>query len=317
MVESKSRLQSIQSLQPGSLWQLIQNRTIHALDCGALQPLTTNCELIEQNGIQFVAQVIPNLARRDASKLQDTPKKNASNFNPFLPYEPDLFVADISETHLCLLNKFNVVDHHFLIVTRAFEDQEMPLTLEDFVAMWQCLTELDGLAFYNSGKLAGGSQRHRHLQIIPLPFASNHFALPITSVISQAQFSNGIGIVPAFPFPHALIKLTAYWAESPIAAGKQTLSCYYQLLNAVNLVQPTGELSAYNLLITREWMLIIPRVQACFESISINALGFAGAILVGDETQLQHLKEHSPMAVLRAVSGSRLFHAKEGLDRGF
>lgn len=303
MVESKNRLQRSHRLQPGSLWRLIQNRTIHALNCGALQPITTSSELIEQNGIRFAVQVVPNLARRDASKTQDTPKTNSGNFNPFLPYEPDLFVTNISDTHLCLLNKFNVVDHHFLIVTRSFEDQETPLTLEDFEAMWQCLAELDGLAFYNSGKLAGGSQRHRHLQIIPLPFASNHFALPISPTISQAQFSNGIGIVPAFPFTHALTQLTADWTESLTAAVKQTLSCYHQLLNAVNLVQPGGELGAYNLLVTRKWMLIVPRVQACFESISINALGFTGTILVRDETQLQHLKEHSPMAVLKAVSG--------------
>ena len=34
--------------------------------------------------------------------------------NPFLPYEEDLYVCDLSPTHVCLLNKFNVVDHHFL-----------------------------------------------------------------------------------------------------------------------------------------------------------------------------------------------------------
>ncbi|NIO40609.1 MAG: phosphorylase, partial [Burkholderiales bacterium] len=38
--------------------------------------------------------------------------------NPFLPYGKDLFVSDISETHLALLNKFNVIDYHLLIVTR-------------------------------------------------------------------------------------------------------------------------------------------------------------------------------------------------------
>ena len=44
-----------------------------------------------------------------------------SAVNPFLPYDPDLVVADISDTHVALLNKFNVIDHHLLIVTRCFK----------------------------------------------------------------------------------------------------------------------------------------------------------------------------------------------------
>ena len=42
--------------------------------------------------------------------------------NPFLPYDPALLVAPISPTHVALLNRFNVVDDHFLIVTRSFEE---------------------------------------------------------------------------------------------------------------------------------------------------------------------------------------------------
>ena len=304
MVESKMMLQRTRSLQPNTLWQLIQDRTLHALNCGALQPIATKYEFVEQAGIQFAVQVVPNLVRRDSSKQQDAPKINpGKSFNPFLPYEPDLFIADISETHLCLLNKFNVVDHHFLIVTRSFEDQETPLTLEDFEAVWQCLAELDGLVFYNSGKLAGGSQRHRHLQMVPLPFASENFPLPIAPAIAQAQFTDGIGTVSTFPFAHAIVRLDSDWVESPIVAAKQTLVRYHRLLDTISLIQPNAsQLGAYNLLATREWMLIIPRIHACFESISVNALGFAGAILVGDEPQLQRLKQSNPMAVLKAVS---------------
>ena len=36
-----------------------------------------------------------------------------------------------------------------------------------------------------------------------------------------------------------------------------------------------------------------------FGSISINALGYAGALLVRDEQQMKMLKEHGGMAVLR------------------
>ena len=81
-----------------------------------------------------------------------------------------MFVADISPTHVCLLNKFNVIDHHLLVVTRAFEEQDAAINAADFAALWVCMAEVDGLAFYNGGKLAGASQRHKHLQIAPLPW---------------------------------------------------------------------------------------------------------------------------------------------------
>lgn len=58
----------------------------------------------------------------------------------------------------------------------------------------------------------------------------------------------------------------------------------------------------YNLLATREWMLLVPRSTECFHGISVNALGFAGALLVRDAEQLALLERHGPMTALRAVA---------------
>ncbi|MEQ8960116.1 MAG: phosphorylase, partial [Coleofasciculus sp. C2-GNP5-27] len=58
----------------------------------------------------------------------------------------------------------------------------------------------------------------------------------------------------------------------------------------------------YNLLATREWMLIVPRSQEEFESISINSLGFAGALLVRNSQQMQSLKDAGPVTILKHVS---------------
>jgi ATP adenylyltransferase len=44
--------------------------------------------------------------------------------------------------------------------------------------------------------------------------------------------------------------------------------------------------ASYNLLVTRQWLLWVPRSQEFFEGISINALGFAGALLAKDTVQL-------------------------------
>ena len=67
-----------------------------------------------------------------------------------------MFVADISATHVCLLNKFTVIPDHLLLVTRAFEEQEDRLNLADFAALAACLSEFAGLGFYNAGTARWG-----------------------------------------------------------------------------------------------------------------------------------------------------------------
>lgn len=59
--------------------------------------------------------------------------------NPFLPYDGALWVTHLSDTHTCLLNKFNVVPHHVLVVTRKFARQTDPLDAADFDATLQLL----------------------------------------------------------------------------------------------------------------------------------------------------------------------------------
>jgi len=46
-----------------------------------------------------------------------------------------------------------------------------------------------------------------------------------------------------------------------------------------------GKRSAYNLLVMREWMVLVPRCRECFEGGSVNALGFAGCFFVRDFEQ--------------------------------
>lgn len=40
----------------------------------------------------------------------------------------------LSPSHTLLLNKFNVVEHHLLVVTRSFEPQLQHLNINDFAA---------------------------------------------------------------------------------------------------------------------------------------------------------------------------------------
>lgn len=297
MPEAELDTQGKLLLKPGTLWQSVLNRTNHALKCGALHSIPTEYEEVEDGGVCFLVRILSNLNRKYQDKQKQDQESTAARaeFNPFLPYEEDLFVVDISTTHVCILNKFNVVDYHLLIVTRAFEEQESLLTLQDFEAMWTCLTEFNSLAFYNSGKSAGASQRHKHLQLVPLPLAPQESQIPIAPLVADAN-QNTVGIVPGFGFKNAIARL------QPHSTPQVLLELYYTLLRQVDLLDENTLSGAYNLLATTEWMLIIPRKQESFNSISVNSLGFAGALLVRNQQQMQIVKDLGPMTVLSKVT---------------
>ena len=283
-------------LKPGTLWTSLKKTTELALKSGALKSIPTEVEIFEQDGIKFVVRILENINRKKANQEKQNQKtaKTGKEFNPFLPYEEALFVADISPTHVCILNKFNVVDYHFLIITRAFEPQESLLTLEDFTAMWACLAEFAGLVFYNGGKLAGASQPHKHLQI--LPFAETD--IPISPLLKTAKLENDLGTIPEFPFVHAFTNINL--GES----AEITFKKYHTLLQTLGIkpLENNIQSGAYNLLMTREWMLIVPRKFEEFESISVNSLGFAGTLLVKNQQQVQLLKNISPINLLNHVA---------------
>lgn len=303
MSEANSLSPSLALLEPGTLWSLVKARTAHALATGALQSFATDYEWVEQAGVQFLVRLLVNLVRKEAArKRQDEAETQGQPFNPFLPYEEDLFVANLSSTHLCLLNKYNVVHHHLLIITRAFEDQESQLNEADFTALWLCLQELDGLAFYNSGKTAGASQPHKHLQLVPLPLVPDRAGVPIAALFSTATWQDGIGTMPELPFTHGLVRLDS--CEKTFEARVEvTLKGYQRLLRALDLY-PNGDgayPAPYNLLATRDWLMLVPRSQESFADISVNSLGFAGALLVRSPEQLQLLKQMGPLQLLQAV----------------
>ncbi|MGQ0695218.1 MAG: ATP adenylyltransferase family protein [Nitrospiraceae bacterium] len=286
-------------LQPGTLWPTLLQRTAYARDRNAILSISTTPEMIEQSGVAFQVRVIMALAMKAiATEAQ-------SNADPFLPYDPDLFVAEISPTHVALLNKFNVVDHHLLLVTRAFEDQEMLLTREDCAALLIGLAEIDGLAFYNAGRAAGASQRHKHLQLIPLS-AFPKAQLPIEPLLRSVQMAGATGKVPGLPFVHAYAPMNPAWLDQRKDGAPSLLACYRSLLRAAGMsveVDPKtpAPVHPYNLLMTRQWLMLVRRSEEFFEGISINALGFAGAFLVKNAAELDLLRRHGPMTALQRV----------------
>lgn len=294
---------STHSLQPGTLWPTLRARTANAMACGALRPIETTQAVLNDSGVRFVIRQVSSLALKPPA----APAAPRPLVDPFLPYDPDLFVADLSDTHLALLNKFNVLDHHLLIVTRAFESQDALINLEDFKAWFACLSEFDALGFYNGGREAGASQPHKHMQVVPLPLGDSGQSLPIAPLIDAASFDGLVGTLPGLAFAHAFARL----APAPIEqAAAQALDRYRLLLHAVGLqsIVVDGRLhqsAPYNLLMTPRWMLLVPRSAECAAGIPINSLGFAGSLFVRNAEQFDELRHIGPMTALCRVGVAR------------
>lgn len=293
----------------GSLQSRVAQCTQHALASGALLPIETEQIIVPDHGVPFLVRMVSSLKRKDQEHNQRGAEHNTSKDtdDPFVPYEEDLFVADLSDSHVLLLNKFKVIDHHLLIVTRAFEHQETLLSLTDFEALWMCMADLDGLGFYNAGGIAGASQVHKHLQLIPLPVCASGPALPIEPLLESTNHTSGVTTLSSLPFVNAFARLEPLCLGQPLAMARRTHACYRAMLEAAG-IGPTEvagkarQSGPYNLLITRRWALLIPRSKECADSISVNALGYAGSLLVRDESQMQTVQARGPMNLLTEVS---------------
>ena len=294
------------ALSPGTLWPAIVQRTRHALANQALRPIETAERVIDDGGVRFLVRSVASLKHKpkDSAPVRS---HEAPPRNPFLPYEQDLFVADVSPTHVALLNKFPVLAHHLLIVTRAYEPQEALLTPEDFQALAACMEQMHGLAFYNGGSEAGASQPHKHLQIVPLPLSRDGAPVPIEPLLACAPADARPDRVPGLPFLHSFVRLnSALFNKLDVAA--EVLAQYYRALRDATGVGAQLEAGTahqtvpYNLLLTREWMLLVPRAGELAAGISVNALGFAGSLFVNTPEQVEQVERIGPMGMLRQVT---------------
>ena len=320
---------------PGHLWGRIRAASAEALASGALVPIATEREVLVDGGVAFQIRVAANLRRKDAERraaLRSAfePGARAARPDPFGPYDGALYVADIGSGHVGLLNKFNVMDNHLLVVTRQFEDQRDLITPADFAALWTCLREIDGLGFYNGGEEGGASQPHKHLQVVGLPFAESGPRIPMEPAWARAPVTDGITLSPALEFPHGLVRLDGGalepgadepgalepGAEEPGAlepgddvhgVAQGLFERYLALLAHVGLRVREGQRrqpGPYNLLVTRRWMVLVPRVAEHFEGVSLNGLAFAGSMFVRDRAELRTLQVAGPLRALGAVTGA-------------
>ncbi len=263
-------------------------RSQRALARGALVPLAT--ERVEQPGQG------PFVLRRLLSATPKHLRSAGPKPNPFLPWDPDLEVERLADTHLVLLNKYPVQEGHLLLITQRWAPQAGWLDSGDWNALHQIDQDSPGLWFFNSCAAAGASQPHRHLQL--LPRGPEQLACPLQPWI-EAQLA---GEGPAWPWRYRLSRRRAQ-GEADGAVELEQL--YRQHLQELELGEPQRDPAPrrpYNLLIGPDWVLTVERIQEHWAGFSINALGFAGYLLITQGSDLDWLQRHGPWELLQAVA---------------
>jgi ATP adenylyltransferase len=290
-------------IQDPSLLALVAAAHARALKRAAQLPLQVEDVEVEDSELPFRATWISSLALKDqAGNVK--PQGPAPVTNPFLPYEQDLYVADLSPTHVLLLNKFPLESGHVLAVTREFQPQRAMLSLGDFAAISPLFAESDGLMIYNGGRIAGASQEHRHVHFLPTQLA------PLDGLFSNVSSTPGIHEVAQFRFAHELVRFDAGSFEDP-AVATRVHTLFLDAASKCGLVGGTdGTAPPYNILMTRRWMLIAPRSREHFEAegveVSVNAFHYGGIVAVREPGHLDIVRRAGLHAILSACTGRHL-----------
>ncbi|ORZ38281.1 HIT-like domain-containing protein [Catenaria anguillulae PL171] len=245
-----------------------------------------------QLDLDFHVLVAPSLAKKDKPKPSDNAQvptdRKKPKFNPFLPYDRNQYVADLSPTHVLLLNKFPVIAEHVLVVTKEFLLQDEPIDVADFDALipvMQAMADSNPLAFYNCGANSGSSQPHRHIQVIP-----QQQPCPISKLVLR---NPGSSRIPGLDYVHHLTPFSSGFPTSPTTLHSAYTSSLAALSRLMATPHDSRETLAHNVLITSAWMMVIPRLRERTVDgwMGVNAVGYTGSVLVTSDEQVRELEQ--------------------------
>jgi len=266
-------------------WKKALEQTRLSIDDEALYPLKTDIitsDLYEKD--DFI------IRKLDTSKFNKK-KIYGPKQNPFCPWEKILEIDKIGDNHQLILNKYPVQKGHILLITNEWKPQNGWLDIKDWRAIQQVNKATSGLWFFNSSPNAGASQPHRHFQL--LRRSKNEISCPREKwflemkkdINSYSKLKKNI-IVSKFNFLENSISL---------------FELYLELSKKLGLGDPISDSKPrfpYNLLITNKWIAIIKRSNDHIHGFSINALGFAGYLLVTEKSDINYLKKYGPEKLL-------------------
>jgi ATP adenylyltransferase len=140
------------------------------------------------------------------------------------------------------------------------------------------------------------------LQMIPLPLPGSDTNLPLEAWISHTAACGGLSENRNLPFRHVISDVDPQWLHDPVRGGQETLSLYREMRVHSGLrsefTAGARRLPPYNLLLTRNWIMFVPRCEAPVVPAEVNALGFVGVLLARDNRELRAIRDSGPLTML-------------------
>ncbi len=278
--------------------KLVEQRSAEALASGALQPIRAQETKIDDQGLPFRVRWVSSLSAKDSAKTTMPGGPRDPDFNPFLAPEPALTIGPIGTQHVAILNKFPICQYHLVLARREFEEQLLPLTREDFMAMTVIMSQSGGLGFYNGGTAAGASQRHKHVQWIP-DAPDNANLQFLTQGLPDGLQELAVAVHPKLPIRHAFVKALCGPGTPAEDSAISLHRAFVVACEALGMVEDkVGLLPPFNMLTENGWLLIVPRSHEYAHDVSVNALSYGGTLYVRHPEQVESIRQTGPLSVL-------------------
>lgn len=246
---------------------------------------------------QIELRVAPSLRSKPVDTKQEKPKAAfADSEGDF-----DLGYYGPQKSHQLILNKFCVVRPQFVLPTAQYQPQSDPLNEGDFTAAWEVFSQLGDhqtqtskfFAIFNCGVDAGSSVGHKHMQVIPksgIKDDKNFFKL-LRESEKQMCYA-----VPGAPFRHGALPIQNTFEEG---SGKGLMIGYNYLRKSLRIKSD----QAHNVLVTEDWLVVIPRSKAWIKVedetvITCNSAGMVGMLWCWSEEQYEGFMKYGPMQAL-------------------
>lgn len=283
----------------------------------------TQLALLQSKTLQTRIQLryCPALKSKPKQDAGSQEQGNQKKFDPFENPSSKLLIAQV-QAHNLVLNKYPVIENHFIAATVMNKPQSALLEEDDLHLTYKCLyawprdkdsgSAQDLFAFFNSGEHSGASQPHRHLQFLPVEDmakgSSDGWSLLCETMRHPFQANSLLLHNPVLPFVHFATSLEAnmnshtihdkYLLLMKAALASISEGVDNPDLDAISLGTDKRTTLSYNLSITTDRMAILPRKAeaATIPSTSdghifVNGTILAGTIMVRSEDDWDRLRD--------------------------
>ncbi|KAK6510484.1 hypothetical protein TWF506_009590 [Arthrobotrys conoides] len=235
-------------------------------------------EYVTDKGFQFEFRLAPALLKKPMLSGHGTERNNPDG--SFADPDPNFVIGKLGETHTLIFSKFCVPRPHFVLHTNQFELQSDDLTRSDLDSAWQVLETFSRTPYmmiFNCGVDAGSSRSHKHMQFFPKPEGPVFKLFP-----DQAHLIEGdVVTIPTVPYKHYITALPA----KPLV--DDLVQRYNILVGLAKIALEPVKGTAHNVVMTKDWIMVIPRAWRGFDRAGANAAGMVGMVWVGSDQERQ------------------------------